>query len=104
MATLGNKLSFGSSELTLDEYITKDYNEGFISYLYNINDKFEAQARVGYFNLSKGTSFNCGAAVRWYPLKDSRDLRVHALVNWCEGAIFSIGATYNLNFNFNFRK
>lgn len=109
MATLGNKLSFGSSELTLDEYITKDYNEGFVSYLYNINDKFEAQAKVGYFNNSAGTSANFGAAFRWYPLKDSQDLRLHALVNYdssplINGLTFSIGATYNLNFNFNFRK
>lgn len=109
LATLGNKLSFSSSELTFDEYICKDYNEGFVSYLYNINDKFEAQAKVGYFNNSAGTSANIGAAFRWYPLKDSKDLRLHALVNYdssplINGLTFSIGAIYNLNFNFNFRK
>lgn len=111
MAALGNKLSFDSSELTLDAYITKNYNEGFLSYLYNFGDKFEVQGRAGYMNTEGATTFNLGAAFRYYPLKNSKDLRLHALVGWANGQLpfisgmlFSVGAVYNLHFDFNFRK
>lgn len=50
----------------------------------------------------EGNRLYCGAGCYWYPIRDSRDLRVHALYSYdsFENALcFSVGLLYELNLN-----
>jgi len=54
---------------------------------------------LGYERLSKDYIFG-GIGMNWYPLRDSQDLRVHAVVsanNWYPSVSVNIGVTYNFS-------
>lgn len=128
---IGNKLSFG------DFYAGLDYSSrwlpggsvfnseaSFIGSLAYEGEKFEVILKAGYEFNHNGTDvlwledysdnqrfISAGARVNWYPLKDSRDLRVHAVaaVNsgdpyMYDGIAVNIGATYYLDLRKLFRR
>lgn len=80
---------------------------------YNIADKVEIGFKGGYNYLGGDYDYlydevregNCsnwyaGGILNWYPLKDSRDLRVHAVVSygkWPYKCAMGLGVTYNFN-------
>lgn len=115
--TLGNRFSFGEAfALTLDwtaAACTESYKDtpssmvenGFFNcvrgeFSYAPSERFEASLN-SYWNKPKAddTSFCIGGEVRFYPLKDSQDLRLHgslAYNTYFNYFGLTVGALYNL--------
>ncbi len=126
---LGNQFYAGDCTLGVDwlnrARSTKDFfNQEMLlmgSVSYNFGDKVELFGKVGWERF-KGDGYFIygdpeyefpddyifgGVGVNWYPLKDSQDLRVHALFtmnNVDETIAFGVGVTYNFSITDLFKK
>ena len=94
-----NKVGVYDDELdTVEDSILEKGNTFIGSVLYAPSEKWEVYAKGGYETGYIGDWFG-GLAFHWYPLKDSKDLRVHATAGYSlDETVFSIGAIYHLNF------
>ena len=116
--SLSDKLSLG-----LDAYLNRSYYAGALRFGAALSDKFDVGAKFGYewlerfdvMDLEGATALGRlygGLLCNWYPLGDSRDLRVHlmaapSVTNCLTGCIaryvcdwyFSAGATWFFEFN-----
>ena len=97
--TIVDTTAFFSIELdTVEDSILEKGNTFIGSVLYAPSEKWEVYAKGGYETGYIGDWFG-GLAFHWYPLKDSKDLRIHATAGYSlEEYVFSIGAIYHLNF------
>lgn len=91
--------------LTGDAYFSKDYYAGTLKLAAELGDHFDLFAKVGYDYgrtewILEGKGFTGGLGAYWYPLRNSKDMRVHALFNY-DGINrvmnMSAGITYALN-------
>ncbi len=125
LVTLGNELELGDFILGVDvsNRAGDEYSilrKGVCAYgtaIYSPNEKFEFLARGGMDKSTddiqileelglpqiseKATSYTFGGAAHWFPLKDSKDLRIHAAAGYntgYESLSLLIGAIYNFNF------
>lgn len=69
---------------------------------YAPSEKFDFFAKAGACAVFNDTYAFAGAGVHWFPLRDSRDLRVHGLVAYnnymhTDALSVNLGLTYNLN-------
>ena len=129
MASLGNLFSFGDFAAEIDVMqklytidSTTDYELSLIGkFGYTIKDKVEIFAKAGYeyrtgedifgweaeepcfipayIGYGKGYAFY-GGGVNYYPLRNSKDLRLHALIGsntHSNSVAINIGATYHFN-------
>lgn len=104
---LGNRLDFDKFALTLDAYFAPGSNydcaEAYLKGDFDITEKMDAQVMVGMRNLGDFSLPTAGFKLAYYPLKDSKDLRIHAAAAFCgpyeEGVSLSLGATYNIRLN-----
>ncbi len=133
MIGLGNQFYAGDFTITLDLLARLDSMDNLdgqeytcnASVLYNLHDKWEIFAKGG-FDSAKDHDFFAyydedvyvpsflaedywfaGAGAHWYPLSDSQDLRVHAVLaynNFCESLSVNMGVTYNFDLTSLFRK
>ena len=112
---LGQRLNFDSWTVGLDAFsVVGDWEEilrkGITlmpSVVYSPSDKLDILAKGGYENyaseLVEDLTFNRwwgGLACHWYPLQDSRDLRVHAVAAYDHSTSFvslTLGVLYNLS-------
>ena len=122
--TLGQRLNFDSITVGLDAFSVigdEDEEENVIlhrgitlmpSILYSPSEKFDILAKGGYENYSLETVLDdepvkhwwAGLAFHWYPLKDSQDLRVHAVAAYRPGnedffapVSLTVGLLYNIS-------
>ena len=112
---LGQRLNFDSVSVGLDAFSVigdEDEEENTVlhkgitimpSILYSPSDKFDILAKGGYENYALETvedvtvrQWWAGLACHWYPLKDSRDLRVHAVAAYRPGNEFAAPAPLSL--------
>lgn len=87
MFTLGHKVKLGDWNLGLDlsnmvgtplALISKGVT-AFATAIWSPSDKWEFTGRCGYENITNATDYmTFGAAAHWFPLRDSRNLRIHA--------------------------
>ena len=123
VVSLGNTFSFGDWTFTLDwsnvaglNYYYTDFLKGNIFHgQVNLtpSDRWQYSLRGNYVHLGKNDAlagsnisyWNAGAAVHFYPLRDSKDLRLHAsamvggVAKEAPSAFeLSVGILYNLNF------
>ena len=133
MASLGNGFYFGNGAIEADLMYKHLSYEGsnhelsaVVKASYTFSDKVEIFAKGGYeyrtgFDIfgyedepsfiptdasAKGYAFY-GGGVNYYPIKNSTDLRLHALVaanNYTKSIALSIGATYHFNITDTIRK
>ena len=118
LVCLGQRASFGDFSLGLD-YFNAVGNESVIlmdgmtfmpSVTWAPSEKVELLAKAGFESWdapmdpsSMTSSYFAGGAVHWFPLKDSKDLRLHACAsynNLFRTTTLTVGALYYLNFNF----
>ena len=128
LIALGNAFYMGDFTLELDYMnratsLKKFFNQEFTvsaQLLYNHKDKVEAFVKGGYESYNGSDIFGyeddmwfiptdnsfcprywyVGGGVNYYPLRESRDLRLHAVAaynNFANSVSFSIGATYHFN-------
>ena len=122
--SLGQRLNFDSFSVGLDAFSVigdEDEEENTVlhkgitlmpSILWSPSDKFDILAKGGYENYALDTvedvtvkQWWAGIACHWYPLKDSRDLRVHAVAAYRPGNEFvapapvslTVGLLYNIS-------
>ena len=120
--TLGQRLNFDSFSIGLDAFSIigdEDEEENTIlrkgitlmpSILFSPSDKFDILAKGGYENYALDTVEDvtvrhwwAGLACHWYPLKDSQDLRVHAVAAYRPGnelfppVSLTVGVLYNIS-------
>ena len=119
---LGQRLNFDSITVGLDAFSIvgdEDEEENTLlrkgitlmpSVLYSPSDSFDILAKGGYENYSLETVLKddpvqhwwAGLALHWYPLKDSQDLRVHAVAVYRPGnelfmpVSLTLGVLYNI--------
>lgn len=107
---LGNRYDLDPVELRLDlvnriaggaSLLDKGFG-AHASAIWNLDDKFELMGSLAYERNSDldTDAWIGGAAFHWYPLSDSRDLRVHAFAGYhslWETTTLGIGLVYNLN-------
>ena len=120
---LGQRLNFDSITVGLDAFSIvgdEDEEENTLlrkgitlmpSVLYSPSDSFDILAKGGYENYSLETVLKdepvkhwwAGLALHWYPLKDSQDLRVHAVAVYRPGnelfkpVSLTLGILYNIS-------
>ena len=120
---LGQRLNFDSITVGLDAFSIvgdEDEDENTIlrkgitlmpSVLYSPSDSFDILVKGGYENFSLETVLAdapvqhwwTGLALHWYPLKDSQDLRVHAVAVYRPGnelfmpVSLTLGVLYNIS-------
>ena len=120
---LGQRLIFDSITVGLDAFSVvgdEDEEENTLlrkgitlmpSVLYSPSDSFDILAKGGYENYSLETVLKddpvkhwwAGLALHWYPLKDSQDLRVHAVAVYRPGnelfmpVSLTLGVLYNIS-------
>ena len=123
---LGNAFSMGDFTLELDymnraSSVKRFFNQEFsvgAQLLYNHKDKIEVFAKGGYENYNSDlfayedelfvptdNSFcprywYAGGGVHYFPLRESRDLRIHAVAaynNFAKSVSFTLGAVYHFN-------
>ena len=119
---LGQRLNFDSISVGLDAFSIvgdEDAAENTIlrkgitlmpSILYSPSDKFDILAKGGYENyaseLVEDLTYNrwwAGLACHWYPLQDSRDLRIHAVAVYRPDDFYpaplslTVGLLYNIS-------
>ena len=115
---LSNKI--GHEDIILENGFSAQFSMGF-----QISDHFEAIGKIGMENFEQSqakepyydssrhewvqpgpistsykSEFQIGAALHWFPLRDSKDLRVHATAahnSFLDTATLSVGVLYNLN-------
>ena len=122
--SLGQRLNFDSFSVGLDAFSVigdEDEEENTVlhkgitlmpSILWSPSDRFDILAKGGYENYALDTvedvtvkQWWAGIACHWYPLKDSRDLRVHAVAAYRPGNEFvapapvslTVGLLYNIS-------
>ena len=116
--TLGQRLNFDSWTVGLDAFSVVGEEEEVLrkgitlmpSLLYSPSDKLEVLAKGGYENYALDTVEDVtwkrwwgGLALHWFPLQDSRDLRVHAVAAYDHAfstVSLTLGVLYNLTFGF----
>ena len=128
LIALGNRFTFGDVTLELDymnratslkKFFEQEFSVG-VQLLYNYRDKVEVFARGGYdasiggdiFSYEDEASFvptdtslcpsywYVGGGLHYFPLRESRDLRIHALAaynNYANSVSITLGATYYFN-------
>ena len=127
LIALGNAFYMGDFTLELDymnratsvkNFFNQEFSVG-AQLLYNYADKVEVFAKGGYENYRTDIFgyeddmwfiptdnslcpryWYVGGGVHYYPLRDSRDLRLHGVVaynNFAKGVSISLGATYHFN-------
>ena len=93
--------------LTGEGYLADSYYNASLKLTVALGEKFELFAKGG-FDIGDnelivvGRGLFCGAGAHWYPLRDSKDLRVHALYSYdnvLKETVLSAGITYALNLN-----
>ena len=119
---LGQRLNFDNWSVGLDAFSVigdEDAEENTIlrkgitlmpSFLFSPSDKFDILAKGGYENYALETVEDvtvshwwAGLACHWYPIRDSRDLRVHAVASYRPGndlfmpLSFTLGVLYNIS-------
>ena len=103
---LGLGVNFSDEiSLALDGYASKTYGGAALKLTVSPTGQFDLFAKAGFDKgdnelILEGTRFYTGAGGYWYPLRDSHDLRVHALAaydSFEQSLGFSIGLTYALN-------
>ena len=121
--SLGQRLNFDSFSVGLDAFSVvgdEDEEENTLlhkgitlmpSVLWSPSEKFDVLAKGGYENFSLDTVLDdepvkhwwAGLACHWYPLQDSRDLRVHAVAVYRPGndlfppVSLTLGLLYNIS-------
>ena len=114
---LGQRLNFDSFSIGLDAFSVigdEDADENTVlhkgitimpSIVYSPSDSFDILAKGGYENYALETvedvtvkQWWAGLACHWYPLKDSHDLRVHAVAAYRPDYGFAIPAPFSLTF------
>lgn len=107
---LGNRYDLDPVELRLDlsnrvgsglTLLSKGFG-AHASAIWNLDDRFELMGSLAY---ERDSDFDTdawipGAAFHWFPLSDSRDLRVHAFAGYhslWETTTLGLGVLYNLN-------
>ena len=110
---LGNQFLLDDWTLTLDWTSTCGLNEDYSGLLqgstfhgrvdYAPSDRWDISLRGNFFRTDKNIYddnwWNLGAVFEFYPLRDSQDLRLHALAmydGWNEAFCLSFGILYNL--------
>ena len=91
--------------LTGESYLSSDYLGFTAKAAADLGDHFNLFVKGGYDRgqnewILEGQRFFCGLGGYWYPLRDSKDLRIHLLStydNLYEQVCFSAGITYALN-------
>ena len=127
LIALGNAFYFGDFTLEIDymnratsvkNFFNQEFSVG-AQLLYNYADKVEVFAKGGYENFNNSDIFGyednlfvptdsslcprywyAGGGVHYFPLRKSRDLRLHAVVaynNYAKNMSMSFGATYYFN-------
>ena len=128
LIALGNAFYFGDFTLEVDymnraSSVKRFFNQEWSisgQLLYNYNDKVEVFAKGGYENFNNSDIFGyeddvwfiptdnslcprywyAGGGVHYFPLRESRDLRLHAVAaynNFANSVSISFGATYYFN-------
>lgn len=113
------RLDLANRAFTTDNFF-KQESQFQAGVLYNIADKVEIALKGGLNHLGGDydylydvvrpevlNSWYAGGYVNWYPLKDSRDLKVHATVSygkWPYKCAMGLGITYNFRLNNLFSK
>ncbi|MBQ9659939.1 MAG: hypothetical protein IJV37_01560 [Bacteroidales bacterium] len=112
LVSLGNQFLLGDWTLTLDWSNTSGINEDYNGFLHGCNfhgvveyapsERFDLSVRGNYaINYDHDLApnwFKAGAVFQFYPLRESQDLRVHALAQYnslMQGLEATIGITYN---------
>lgn len=107
---LGNRYDLDPVELRLDltnricggESLLAKGFAAHASAIWNLDDKFELMGSLAYEHVNgfDTDAWIGGGAFHWFPLADSRDLRVHAFAGYhslWETTTLGIGILYNLN-------
>ena len=106
MGALGVQLSLSDAlTLTGDGYLANDYFAVNAKLAAELGDKFDLFAKAGFDVGSnelvlEGSGINIGLGAYWYPLRNSRDMRVHALCDYDgigNNLYVAAGITYSLN-------
>ena len=115
LITLGNQLLLDDWTVTLDWSNTCGMNEEYSALLggqtlhgrvdYAPSERWDLSLRSNYVitpkSIYESNWWNAGAIFEFYPLRDSQDLRLHALAAYdslLEGFSLGFGILYNLNF------
>jgi hypothetical protein len=99
-ANLGNRFSFGSFTIDLDFLARFSGTETFTSTLapaYEISDWGRVFVKAGW---ESGDNVFGGAGFEYFPLKEDKDIRLHAAWSYNEnmsGHTFDIGLTWKMN-------
>ena len=113
---LGQRLNFERCSVGLDAFSIVGDEEAILRkgitlmpvVTYTLNDKFDLMAKAGYENYALETIEEDivekrlwgGLALHWFPLRDSRDLRVHAVAaydNAFSTVSLTLGVLYNIS-------
>lgn len=106
IGALGLNFNFSDAfSMGLDGYLSKTYGGASLKATVSPTEKFDLFAKVGFDKgenelILEGDRFYTGAGAYWYPLRESKDLRVHGLASYdsYEQMLgFSVGITYALN-------
>ena len=113
LISLGNQFSFGDWAVTLDWSNTCGLDWDFTRLLrgntfhgrldYASSDRWDISLRGNYVTTDReffdANWWNLGTVFQFYPLRDSQDLRLHAVAEYdslLDGLEFSVGVLYNL--------
>jgi len=106
VGSLGLNVNFSDAfSAGLDGYIARSYKGAALKMTMAPTEKFDLFAKLGYESgnnelILSGNRLYTGAGAYWYPLHESRDLRIHAMAaydSFEEALAFSLGLTYALN-------
>ena len=110
LVCLGQRASFGDWAIGLDYFNAVGDEEEILldgmtlmpTIAWAPSEKVELMLKGGYERTDSGSYF-LGGAVHWFPLPDSKDLRIHASAAYnhlFQTTTLTVGALYYLNFNF----
>lgn len=110
--SLGQKVEIGNFSLGLD-YMNKVGDKENIlvdgttllgtAGFTNCKENLEFGLKGGFEKIKDGTAgFFCGASAHWFPLKGSKDLRLHSVISYNKN-LDSIGASIGAIYYFNFK-
>ena len=106
MGALGLQLSLSDAlTLTGDSYISGNYFAASAKLAAELSEKVDLFVKGGFDIcdtdwIAHSNMINCGLGAYWYPLRSSKDMRVHALYTYdsnTNSLNFSVGVTYALN-------